>query len=142
MNNLLRAGFSRVDITPAIGDPWGWGKVERVLDPVYARVIYLEQDGGEKVILAMADHPAFDRVADRRARAAMSQATGVPVSHVRINASHNHSCPEASWVVTELLAGIGEKHVSLEWIETCERRLAEAAAEAQKQAQPARAFAG
>ena len=135
-------GFSRIEITPALGDPWWLTRVERILDPVYARVIYLEQDGGERFVLAMADHGGFDRVADQRARTAISQATGVPVSHVRINASHNHSCPEASWTVAGLLDGIGQRHASRDWMATCEQRLAQAAGAAQAQARPARAFAG
>lgn len=138
----LKAGFSRVEITPAVGDPQWTSTIETILDPVYIRILYLEDLGGEAFILGMADHGGFDRVADRRMRAAISRATGVPASHVRLNGSHNHTCPEASWAVTGILAGIGQQHVSLEWLARCEDLAAGAAAAAKRQAVPVQVCAG
>lgn len=142
MSEEFKAGFARVEITPRLGDPQWTRPIENIQDPIFIRVLYLEQKGGEAFILAMADHGGFDRVADRRIRKAMSKAAGVPISHVRINGSHNHTCPEASWAVTRILAGIGQEHVSLEWLARCEALAAGAAAEARRNAAPSRAFAG
>ncbi|MGH2371146.1 MAG: hypothetical protein ACRDI2_23460, partial [Chloroflexota bacterium] len=140
----LIAGFGRADITPSVGDPFRHGgQVKAVVDPVTARALYLEGVGGDgPVILAMADTSGFTRSADWRMRRAIARATGLPVERVRLNASHNHTCPDADQTAQEILAPYGLHHVSLGWLELVERRLVEAAMQAQAVRRPVTVAAG
>jgi hypothetical protein len=142
--SILLGGYGRADITPAAGDPMRHsGRVKEIADPVSARAVCLEEaDGDGPVILAMADTTGFTRAADRRIRAAIAEATGVPVDRVRVNASHNHSCPDGDRTAQELLEPYDIQHVSLAWLDRVEQRLVQAAAQAFAARRPAVVFAG
>ena len=118
-------------------------RIERIAKPVHGRVVFVDPlDGDGPLILAMADHAGFDKVSDRLARKAMVATTGVPFERIRINGSHNHTCPEACRTDQELLDGRGLMHVNTAWVDECDRLLAAAAYEAQQNARPASAWCG
>lgn len=144
MPSDLRVGYALRDISPSIGDPHMIGnRIERIAKPVHGRVIFIDPaDGDGPLILAMADHAGFDRLSDRLAREAMAEATGVAVERIRINGSHNHTCPEACRTDQALLDSRGLQHVNTDWVEACDGWLAAAAAEAQQSARPASAWCG
>ncbi|MCK5801886.1 MAG: hypothetical protein KAI66_03590 [Lentisphaeria bacterium] len=141
----LLVGYARRDISPSIGDPHMIGcTIERILKPVYVRVICIEEPNGDEgpFLLAMADHAGFDKISDRLAREAMAKATGVEFERIRINGSHNHTCPEASRADQQLLDERGLKHVSVQWLNTVDGLLADAAREAVRCKRPASAWCG
>ncbi len=144
MSTDLHVGYAARDISPDIGDPHMIGNtIERIIKPVLARVVYVEPDEGDgPIVLAMADHAGFDKASDRLAREAMAKATGVPFERIRINGSHNHTCPEGCRTDQEMLDGLGLKHVNTDWVDKCDGLLAEAAREAQHNARPASAWCG
>jgi hypothetical protein len=132
---LLQVGSACTDITPPLGAYDGrLGKqVEVIADPVTARVIYLEQPGGEEpVVLAMGDFGGITHDTDRRLRRLIGEAVGVSPLRVRINASHNHTCIGGYRTTQQLYETVGHQFLNLEWFEqTVEAGFVEAACRAQ-----------
>jgi hypothetical protein len=92
----FRAGAAQVDITPPIGTPMaGFYSLRRsvgVMDPLYAKAIVVEQDGGKAafVVLDVSYTPRSLVVA---ARKLIAQQTGIAGERVMISATHTHSGP-------------------------------------------------
>ena len=90
------AGAASADITP---DPkmLNWVPLKpygALNDPIFARVIVLS-DGTAKIALIAWDLLDAREYAVARIRTAITKATGIPGTHVIINASHNHSGPKS-----------------------------------------------
>ena len=99
--SALKAGFAREDITPVIGGiPLaGYGITHlrlaaRVLDPIYANVTALESPSGERFVLFTLDLISLNTVQVNSYRAAVSEATGVPETHIFVGGTHTHSAPD------------------------------------------------
>lgn len=94
--STLKAGFSRVNITPMIDIAIsGYFKprfTTGVLDDLEANVLCVEKDG-TKVILAAFDSTGLHDEMAVRLRKAISKATGIPVEAVFISATHTHTAP-------------------------------------------------
>ena len=92
----FRAGAARVDITPPIGTPMAGFYAMRssvgVIDPIYAKAIVVEQDGGKAafVVLDVAYTPRSLIVATRKS---IAEQTGIAGERVMISATHTHSGP-------------------------------------------------
>jgi neutral ceramidase len=96
----LQAGVSKVNIDPPIGIPHqNWGSATHIvakgIDPagmfIHALVL---SDGRQRFALVDIDAGATAGMADAAKRA--SAATGIPVEHIRIGASHTHAGPSLS----------------------------------------------
>lgn len=102
------AGVARVDITPPIG-VWlcGFGSRKRpaegVHDPLYATAAVFER-AGQKVAVVSCDVLSIDAVDVARVRGQISEATGIPASHIMIHATHTHAGP-----VTSSMRGFGPR---------------------------------
>ena len=93
----MRAGAARVDITPPLPvDVLGYVRRDiaprRIIDPLLATGVYLEDDGGGVVIIA-ADlanlAPGFaDLVRDR-----VAESVAIAPERVLLNSSHSHAAP-------------------------------------------------
>ncbi len=92
---MLRVGFARQDITPALGTPCSLGlddEAQEVFDPPFVRVLAL-QDGGEPVLLLSTDLIGLQQRNQRDVKSALSAATGVPRERIVAHATHSHESP-------------------------------------------------
>jgi hypothetical protein len=95
-SQLYRVGISGVDITPPVGIRLS-GFAARtepctgVYHPLSAVAVAID-DGATPILLLGADILGFYDKAER-VRALVSQATGVPASHIVLNGSHTHCGP-------------------------------------------------
>jgi len=92
----LRAGVSKVDITPPIGLPM-YGYMERTkpsagtLDPLYARILVLEVNGKRLALITLDLGRTFGPASLTRLRGRLAETSGI--SYLLITASHTHSGP-------------------------------------------------
>lgn len=97
----MRAGFAEIDITPPLGGyKIGWLKkivVEKVLDPIYARIAVFESDGAA-IALIQLDTLSVRWTQVNEIRQAVAQRYGFPGASVMIAATHNHSGPAVATV--------------------------------------------
>lgn len=92
----FKAGAFAQEITPTkfpspINGSMKGNFAQGVTDPMYARAFALH-DGSTTLIFCMVDACAVPREICDAAKAIVSQATGVPASHLMIAATHSHSC--------------------------------------------------
>ena len=94
--NKLKAGFARVDITPALHTPvHGYYEpryASGVLDPLQADVLALTS-GDVRVLLVSLDLCEFCADVMTPIRQHISKATGIPADGIFIAATHNHTGP-------------------------------------------------
>ncbi len=93
----FRAGFARVNITPAMGIPVaGYYQVrlaDTVLDELECNVLAASA-GGETVLLISCDIIGMKRRYHDPICAYVSQRTGVPEDHILITCTHTHTGPK------------------------------------------------
>lgn len=94
---IMKVGTAQVNITPEPGIELAGFAIRdqpstRVLDPLWVRVLYLE-DAGEKVLWIHGDVLAFDEKIVRQLRDWIQQELGIPSERVIIAATHTHSGP-------------------------------------------------
>lgn len=134
----MRAGTSRIDITPPVGVQMG-GYLSRtkgaedIHDPLYARALVLG-DGERRVAIVTADLGALDVEVARAVREAMARETGIPVDHILLAFSHTHAGP--------LVARRRISEVAVSYQETLVDKLVEAVAAAAAELEPCRLGAG
>ena len=94
--SLLNAGSAEIDITPHVGFRMAGYFNERLAtgthDPLKAKAIIL-QDGKEKFAFAFCDLVGLSLHVTTNARARFSKASGIPVLHIMIAATHSHTGP-------------------------------------------------
>lgn len=127
------AGFSRVDITPAIGTTMtGYYKsrhVKSVLDPLQINCVAFS-DGKTKALVMQVDTMTIcDSIADRM-RAAAAKASGAPRGAILVHASHTHD----SGILSSDKGVTGQDRL---YIEHCILRAGDAAAAAVADLKPA-----
>jgi len=84
----LKAGAARVEITPdpnAIPRPY-----TSILDPIYARAIYLE-NGHDRAVLLNADIGAIATTMTEKVSSDISRDLNVPAANILISATHDHN---------------------------------------------------
>jgi neutral ceramidase len=89
----LRAGAAKVDITPPkemFPIPQGAQTLGGVHDPIFARALVLD-NGSTKVALISVDTAGMQNAAD--VVKAVSEELKVPISHLSISSTHDHSTP-------------------------------------------------
>jgi hypothetical protein len=100
----LRAGAARVDITPTDLtnlNSFNGGKFTGVHDPIFARVLVLD-DGTTMAAFVALDLIEVGDTTNVRQR--IQRELGIPVDHILITASHDHSAPRAGSVTPGGLA--------------------------------------
>jgi len=92
----MRAGFAQMDITPPVGiSKIGWLrdiKVDKVLDPLYARVCILES-GDETIAFVQLDTLTIRWSDTDEIRKGVAAEHGYPGARVMVAATHNHAGP-------------------------------------------------
>ncbi|MBQ8309625.1 MAG: hypothetical protein IJX80_01265 [Clostridia bacterium] len=91
---MLKAGFSRVDVTPPLGSYMAGYFFERyakgVLDPIELNAIAYT-DGKETVILIIADFIGVDMTYCDEIRQRISERVGVATDHIMLTSLHQHT---------------------------------------------------
>ena len=117
--NKLKAGFSKIDITPPVGTPIGGNfrddySSKGVFHPLYAKAVYVD-DGSASWVIAIADLVGVTVEMTSEIRSAVSERTGLAADQIMVAAIHTHSGPdtfamvEESTVAPEVLAEINRK---------------------------------
>lgn len=94
---MLRIGTAVADITPPVGTPLdGYGGRTDVSlgvhDPLYARVLYID-DGAGPIVLAVCDLVGVGSRLVQEARDLIARRPGIPPGRVLISATHTHAGP-------------------------------------------------
>ena len=91
---MLKAGFSKIDITPPLNIPlagyYEMRYADGVLDPIYLCALAL-CDGEETVVLITADVLMVRYDVCNHLREMISERTGIPADHIMINSLHQHT---------------------------------------------------
>jgi len=104
-----RAGWSEIEITPPLGIALGGrgGPLtlgNKVLDPLYAYVLYLKDAKGAGFVLVSLDLVGMPHDLSDRLRGVVVNELGVDFNLVVLNCSHTHSGP---YMIRDLMAGVG-----------------------------------
>jgi neutral ceramidase len=128
----IKAGAAKVDITPPLPAPYDLLQTAtEVAHPLHARVLYLEDEDDQAVIVAL-DYEGLLRTAYDRLRDAIAQATGVPRERIVVNCNHSHNAPWVNLDVVELLAPHGIRQVDRKHFEGAVTAIAGAARRAKQ----------
>src|SRR3954469_23653622 len=88
VKGALKVGAARLEITPganAIPRPY-----TSILDPLYARAIYLE-NGHDRAVLLNADVGGIATTLTDKVSSQISRELGVPTTNILISATHDHN---------------------------------------------------
>lgn len=94
----MRAGFAELDVTPPVGVylagyPGRDTPSTGVDDPLYLRVMALEDDSGHRVVLVTGDLLKLPRDLTWRTKLWAERTLGLPQAALIINLSHTHAAP-------------------------------------------------
>jgi len=142
MAATLRAGAAARTINPPIGIGKIGGRlfgdpVQAIESDLIASALVLQGADGKVVILAV-DLCTVDSYLADRLRAGVAERLDVPVSHVLLNESHNHSAPALPGYYPDWY----DPDLKQEYLASLERRLVEAVMEADGRLRPARIGCG
>jgi len=133
------AGWAEVEITPPLGIALG-GRggpetlADRVLDPLYAQVMYLKDGKGTGFVLASFDLIGMPHDLSDRIRTRLVHELGVEWDLVVLNTSHTHSGP---YTLRSLIAGAGPApQIEVDYFNSLEEKVVAAARAAAKGLQP------
>jgi hypothetical protein len=140
----LKVGAAATVITPPEGTPLAGYYSQRgsktVLDDIFAKAIVLEV-GDTKAALVVCDLISLPRHVVTEARRLIEKATGIPVAHVMISATHTHTGPvlmrESS--LDDLVGASSD--LGRRYTEKLPELIARSVADANKKLAPARASA-
>jgi len=104
----MKTASAKVDITPKKSMPMAGyalrkGKSEGILDPLYARILYMEEENPVMIVsldLIRVDNELYEEISRR-----ISDEIGIPKKNILVTATHTHSGPEIStgfWSSVEL----------------------------------------
>lgn len=93
----FRAGAAAVDVSPTrfpvkVNGGFLEAKGEKVLDPLYARALVLD-DGSTRLAIVVVDSCMMPRDLLDHAKRLAREATGIPSDHILISATHTHTAP-------------------------------------------------
>ena len=137
--NTLKAGFSRVDITPPLGIALG-GMFEaryniEVLDPLCATCLAVS-DGENTALLVSTDLLYIPDAPLKRLKDVTQEVTGIAPDNMFFHATHTHNGPILT--VTEHSREIGKDHLTTEYIEFLAHRVADVCQQAIWDMKPAK----
>lgn len=133
------AGWSEIEITPTPGIALGGrgGPVtasKKVLDPLFAQVLYLKDADGTGFVLVSFDLIGISHKLSDQIRLDIVHELGVSWNCVVLNTSHTHSGP---YMIRDLMAGVGPApEIEVEYFKTLERKIISATREAAKMLMP------
>ncbi len=91
---MLKAGFSRLDVTPPFGaELAGYYTVRNadgILDPIYINSVAVANES-ETVLLMAIDFIGIHMDYNLKIRKSISERTGVPMDHIFVSAMHQHT---------------------------------------------------
>ena len=95
---VLRAGAAASNITPPLGQPivggWKPHPAEHVHDDLWAKCLVLD-NGRERLVFVVADNVGIPREVFDAAKAAIHEATDLPVEQMMMSSDHTHSATSA-----------------------------------------------
>lgn len=106
--DVFKAGFARVKITPPLGTPmtgfggrdWNPTGCRGIHDDLYVRALYFSQ-GERKALIMGFDLLFFSREEADRFKGALGRRLDIPASGILLNTSHTHTGPKVgSWFYT------------------------------------------
>lgn len=136
---LASAGWAEVEITPPLGIGLGGrGGPEtvatKVLDPLFAQVLYVKDAKGAGFVLVSFDVVALPHELSDRIRFDIVNELGVDWNLVLLNASHTHSGP---YMIRSLIAGLGPAPgIETDYLATLEEKIVAATRAAAKAMRP------
>jgi hypothetical protein len=145
MGTTLSAGAARRAINPLLGTGKGglrlFGSPIQAIESDLTATALVLADGDAKVVLIGTDLCILSMAEAGRLRAGVAEALGIPVSHVLLNLSHNHSAPTLPefMAMTDTAEDIPFR---TRYEQDLGRWLVEAAVEADARLQPARIGCG
>ncbi|MDX1929975.1 MAG: neutral/alkaline non-lysosomal ceramidase N-terminal domain-containing protein [Pirellulaceae bacterium] len=130
----FRAGAVAVDISPTsfpvrVAGGFLEGTATKLNDPLFARAIVID-DGAKKIAMVVVDTCMMTQTLIDAAKQSASQATGIPVEHMMVSATHTHSAPAAMACL-----GTRQDKAYADWLPG---KIAEAIVGAHEKLQPAR----
>ena len=147
----FRAGIATVEITPPTGYRMSGYFSERfntgTNDPLLAKAVVFEQ-GSRAASLVFCDIIGISLDVSDRARKQASQATGIPVSHIAIAATHSHTGPSYFGALREhfhrkaVVKYGSDPHERIDYSAELVGKLVAVIKQARKAAQPIRLSAG
>jgi neutral ceramidase len=136
------AGWAEVEITPPLGIALG-GRggdethANKVLDPLYAQVLYVKDRKGAGFVLVSLDMIGLPRDLSDRIRTRLVHELGVEWNLIVLNTSHTHSGP---YMIRSLIAGVGPPpQLEVDYFKALENKIVSAARAARKSIQPIQA---
>jgi hypothetical protein len=115
-----------VDVTPPVGVSAGFvKKAERILDPLFARGLILEDEDSRIVIVSM-DYCAIVHSAYEELRESLAKACDTSVEQVVIHCIHQHDAPLVDFEAVKYLGGKEEYSWWPEVLEKCSKSAKEA----------------
>ena len=133
------AGWADVDITPPLGIGLGGrggpeATAHKVLDPLYAEVLYLKDGKGTGMVVVSFDLVGISHELSERIRTAIVRELGVGYDLVVLNCSHTHSGP---YMIRDLIAGVGPPpQMEIDYFKTLTDKIIEATRAAKKSIAP------
>ena len=134
-NAKAQAGWAEVEITPPLGIGLG-GRggpetvAKRILDPLYAQVLYLKDPQGTGFVLISFDLVALPHELSDKIRSDIVNELGVEWNLVVLNASHTHSGP---YMIRSLMAGVGPApQIEIDYFKSLEEKVVSAIRSASK----------
>ena len=106
--SVASAGWSEIEITPPLGIALGGRGApstasRKVLDPLFAQVLYLKDAKGTGFVLVSFDLISLSHELSEKIRLKIVHELGVPWNLVVLNCSHTHSGP---YMIRSLMAGV------------------------------------
>jgi hypothetical protein len=133
------AGWSEIDITPPLGIALGGRGApstasKKILDPLFAQVLYLKDAKGTGFVLVSFDLIGMAHELSEKIRLDIVHELGVPWNLVVLNMSHTHSGP---YMIRSLMAGVGPApEVEVEYFKTLEQKIISATRAAARAMKP------
>jgi hypothetical protein len=135
-------GWAEVEITPPLGIALG-GRggpetlAKKVLDPLYAQVLYLKDANGKGFVLVSFDLVGLPHELSDRIRTDIVNETGIEWNLIVLNASHTHSGP---YMIRSLMAGVGPPpQIEQDYFQSLEEKILSATRTAAKGLRPVKA---
>lgn len=141
---MLWVGTAKTVITPPVGVVGICGlehKLERVVDPLYVRVLTLQVEG-QKVAIVFCDLVGLEQRTIEKVRGLVESKVGIKGENVIIHCTHTHACPWV-WEIQGEEANIrGIQVLDQNWMNLTVRRLVDSIRSATTEMRKATVIAG